>query len=334
MEHTSPEGCHQSEQDTKIRPSEDISQGTAIAVPDAMTLDAHHGLPQHRRQPGVPWPRYVLIGVAATLAYLVIPSGGPFWVEVARVVLYGGVSASAAVALLVGIRRHRPDNVIPWYLLAAGQFVYLAAGLTFYTLQDLLHSEAFPSLADVFYLSHYPFVVIGVLLLARSRTSSSDPGSLVDASIIAIGMGVLSLVFLIEPAVAASEQPVLAVAVRLVVGAGPRRPAFYLFTASLATLLVTDTVYIYLQLHGRYDADSLTGTLLDAGWLSFYLLLGTAALHPSMRTLAQRDYRSRSRLSPGRLAFLAGAALLAPAAIIVQDLRGMRGDMAVVAAAC
>jgi len=350
MEHTSPEGCHQSEQDTKIRPSEPISQGTAIAVPDAMTLDAHHGLPQHRRQPGVPWPRYVLIGVAATLAYLVIPSGGPFWVEVARVVLYGGVSASAAVALLVGIRRHRPDNVIPWYLLAAGQFVYLAAGLTFYTLQDLLHSEAFPSLADVFYLSHYPFVVIGVLLLARSRTSSSDPGSLVDASIIAIGMGVLSLVFLIEPAVAASEQPVLvrvvstlypimdmlvlAVAVRLVVGAGPRRPAFYLFTASLATLLVTDTVYIYLQLHGRYDADSLTGTLLDAGWLSFYLLLGTAALHPSMRTLAQRDHRSRSRLSPGRLAFLAGAALLAPAAIIVQDLRGMRGDMAVVAAAC
>jgi signal transduction histidine kinase len=163
-------------------------------------------------------------------------------------------------------------------------------------------------------------------------------------------MGVLSLVFLIEPAVAASGQPsltrvvsalypsmdvlVLTVAARLVVGAGLRRPAFYLLTASVAMLLATDSVYIYLQLKDRYAAGSLTGSLLDAGWLSFYLLLGAAALHPSMRTLAERDLRSRSRLSLRRLGFLAGAALLAPAAIIIQDAMGEKRSTSLIAVAC
>ncbi|HZD73692.1 MAG TPA: sensor histidine kinase [Actinomycetota bacterium] len=266
-----------------------------------------------------------------------------------RVLLYGGISASAVVALLVGIRRHRPDNRTPWYLLAVGQFVYTVAALSFYTLQDLLHSTVYPSAADVLYLGHYPFVVIGVLLLARSRTSGSDRGSLVDAAIIAIGVGMLSLVFLIEPAVAASEQPwlirlvpaaypimdvlVLAVAARLVVGAGLRRPAFYLFIASLAMMLTTDTIYIFMQVKGLYEASSLAGSLLDLGWLSSYLLLGAAALHPSMRTLAQRDHRARSRIGRGRLSFLACAALLAPAAMIVQDVRGQQRGTAVMAVA-
>ena len=315
-----------------------------------MPPGSRRGLPQQRRQPFPLWLRYMAVGVVATVLYLMIPWSTPLGVQVSRIVLYGGVSVSAVVALLVGIRRHRPASVLPWRLLAAGQLVYLLADITFYILHDVLHREAFPSLADAFYLGHYPFVVVAVLLLARSRTSGSDRGSLVDASIIAIGMGVLSLIFLIEPAVAATDQPllmrlaasaypimdvlVLAVAARLVVGAGLRRPAFYLFTAAVAMLLTTDTIYIYLQMNGLYQTNTLAGRLLDAGWLSFYVLLGAAALHPSMRTLAERDHRARSRLGRGRLAFLACAALLAPAAIIVQDLRGQQGDTAVVAVAC
>jgi signal transduction histidine kinase len=314
-----------------------------------MTIDSRHGLPQHRRQPGTVWLRYVIVGIFATIAYVLIPADASFPARMTRVLLYDGVSASAVVAILVGVRRLRPDSLTPWYLLAAGQLVYLAADLTFHTLHDLLHSDAYPSPADVLYLGHYLFVVVGVLLLARSRTSGSDPGSLIDASIIAIGMGVLSLVFLIEPAIAASGQPlptravnalypimdvlVLAAAARLVVGAGLRRPVFYLFAASLAMLLTTDTAHIYLRLHGLDQRNTLVGSVLDVGWISFYLLLGAAALHPSMRSLAERDHRSRSRLSRGRLVFLAGVALLAPAAIIVQDL-GDQGDTALVAAAC
>src|SRR6266511_982603 len=207
-----------------------------------------------------------------------------------------------------------------------------------------------PSPADLLYLGHYPLVIVAVLQLARSRSRGSDRESLIDGSIIAIGVGVLSLVFLIEPAVAATEQPlltrsaaaaypvmdmlVLAVAARLSVGAGLRRQSFYLLVSSLGVLLATDTGYIYLQLMGLYQTDSLVGRLLDAGWLSFYLLLGAAALHPSMRTLSERDLRSHSRLTRGRLVFLASAALLTPAAIIVQAFRGDQHDTAVLAVAC
>jgi signal transduction histidine kinase len=291
-----------------------------------------------------------VVGGVASLLYLGIPGSIPLPALVPRLLLYQGVSASAVVALVLGVRRHRPGNTVPWYLLIAGQAIYLLADLTFYTLHDLLHSEAFPSPADLLYLGHYPFMVIAVLQLARSRSRGSDREALIDASIIAIGVGVLSLVFLIEPAVAASEQPllmrsadaaypimdmlVLAVAARLVVGAGLRRPAFYLLTSSLAVLLATDTGYIYLQLNGLYHTESLNGRLLDAGWLTFYLLLGASALHPSMRTLSERDLRARSRLARGWLAFLAGAALLTPATIILQSFRGPQHDTAVLAVAC
>jgi signal transduction histidine kinase len=292
----------------------------------------------------------VAIGSVAALLYLGIPGGIPLPALVPRLLLYQGVSASAVVALVIGVRRHRPGNPMPWYLLIAGQAIYLLADLTFYTLHDLLHQEQFPSAADALYIGHYPFVVLAVLQLARSRSQGNDREGLIDASIIAIGVGVLSLIFLIEPAVAANGQPilmraaaaaypimdmlVLAVAARLVVGVGLRRPAFYLLASSLAVLLATDTGYIYLQLKGNYQTDTITGRLLDAGWLTFYLLLGAAALHPSMRTLSERDLRARSRLALGRLAFLASAALLTPAAIVVQSFRQEQQDTTVLAIAC
>ena len=306
--------------------------------------------PRHTREPSPLWSRYLLAGSAVALVYLLVPATVPMPALVSKVLLYGGVSASAVAALVVGVRTHRPENPAPWYALIAGQAIYLLADLAFYVQQYLVHSDAYPAPADALYLAHYPFVILGVLLLARSRTPGSDRGSLVDATIIAIGFGVLSVVFLIGPTVAMGSTPVLlrtvsaayplmdmlvlVVAARLVVGAGLRMPTFYLFVASLAVLLATDTVYIYLQLNRLYELDSLPGALLDAGWLTYYLLLGAAALHPSMRTLAERDLRTRARMSRGRLAFLAGAALLAPLAIFILTLRRDHGDTALVAVAC
>jgi signal transduction histidine kinase len=317
-------------------------------VPNVVAPGAHESLPR-QRAPLSPWLRYIAIGAAASLVYLLVP-GEAMPALVPRMLLYTGVSASAVVALLVGIRRHRPSNPTPWYLLTAGQAIYLAADLTFHTLHNLLHSTAFPSPADVLYLAHYPLVILGVVQLARSRTRGADREAVVDTSIIAIGAGVLFLVFLIEPAVVATRQPllmrsaaaaypimdllVLAGAARLVLGAGVRTKAFYLLTSSLAVLLATDAAYIWTQLMSLYATSSLIGRLLDAGWLSFYLLLGASALHPSMRTLSEPDLRARSRLARARLVFLASAALLTPAAIILQSVRGDQSDTALLAVAC
>jgi signal transduction histidine kinase len=319
-------------------------------MPEVATVAQQGGPPRHRRRSPTLWRRYLIVGTAVSLGYLALPASGTESVLVAKVLLVGGVSASMVVALVVGVRRHRPDNLAPWYALIIAGSIYVAGALTFYTLHYLLGSDAFPSAADVLYLGHYPFVIAGVLLLVRSRAPGGDRGSVIDAGIIATGFGVVALVFLIEPTVGASHLPrparlviaaypimdmlVLAVAARLLVSVGPRRPAFYLFTAGLAVKLATDSAYSYLQLVGRYDIDSLNGRLVDAGWLAFYLLLGAAALHPSMSTLAERDLRTRARFGRGRLLFLAGSTLLAPAAIVIQNRRGLHGDTPLVALVC
>ncbi len=75
----------------------------------------------------------------------------------------------------------------------------------------------------------------------------------------------------------------LAAAIRLAVDTGRRQPAFFLLAASIVCLLVTDSVYNYMLLKGTYDDQ----VLLDVGWISYYLLWGAAALHPSMRTLEE-----------------------------------------------
>jgi signal transduction histidine kinase len=319
---------------------------------DVATVGRRSSPPRHQRQsPAMLWRGYIAVGAVLALAYLVIPAPHlPEQVLVFKIVLYGGVSASAVAAMVVGVWRHRPANTAPWRALIAAQVIYLAADLTFYTLHFLVRSEAYPTVADLLYLAHYPLVILGVLLLSRSRARGTDRGSLIDAAIIGIGFGVLSLVFLIEPNVDTEALPmlarlvsaaypvmdvlVLAAVARLVVGPGPRQTAFYLFTASLAVLLATDSVYAYAQTNGLYEINSLYGKVLDAGWLTFYLLLGASALHPSMRSMVERDLRTRSRIGLGRLLFLAGAVMLAPLAVVLENWRGEHGDTVLIAIIC
>ena len=77
----------------------------------------------------------------------------------------------------------------------------------------------------------------------------------------------------------------LAVVVRLAVGGGRRGPAFFLLVFGSVALLATDAAYGMIQLSGVIYEN---GGPLEAGWLGFYLLWGAAALHPSMRRMADQ----------------------------------------------
>src|SRR6266536_956530 len=123
-------------------PFQGLSGRTDVSVPNALAAGAHESLPRHRLGPLPTWIWYVVVGSTASLIYLAIPSNVPLPALVPRLLLYLAVSASAVVALVVGVRRHRPGNLSPWYLLIAGQVIYVLAALTFYTLHDLLHSTA------------------------------------------------------------------------------------------------------------------------------------------------------------------------------------------------
>ncbi len=292
------------------------------------------------------WQGYLLGGLLVVCAGRLVPWLTGLPAVLTRVACYEALSLAAVVAILAGVRRHRPDYALPWYLLAAARGFYVVGDLVYYTYALVLHDPRFPSLADAFYLGQAPLFVAGLLLLIRRRSHGRDWASLTDALIVTIGFGLLSWVFLLDrylDAVGLSQLAkavslayplgdllVLAVAVRLTVGAGSRPPAFLLLAAGLATLLGTDATYALAQLNSAYQ----TGSVIDTGWMLASLCLGAAALHPSMRALSTPDGQRRAvRLSRGRLVALAGAALMAPGALVLQALQGKTIDVPVIAAA-
>jgi signal transduction histidine kinase len=271
---------------------------------------------------------YILGGLAAVAGfYFVSVPGLPSWAP--RLVLDGCIVLSAAIAILVGVRRNRPGYRTPWFLIAAYQFVYVAADLLFYAYHYVREDTRFPAPADVFYVSKYAFLVVGLLLIARRRSVGGDRTSLLDALVLASAGSLLCWEFLMRPyfdgdmgllvratslAVPAMDIGVLVVALRLFVGSGRRVPAFYLLNGSILFLLFSDTVYGSMQLAGT----DTTGNFLDATWFVSALLLGAAALHPSMARVAERAEVRQKATPLIRVMPLAGAALVGPLTLAVS----------------
>ncbi|HYY07961.1 MAG TPA: EAL domain-containing protein, partial [Actinomycetota bacterium] len=202
----------------------------------------------------------------------------------------------------------------------------------------------FPSVGDVFYLSVYPCLIAGILLLVRRSNPGGDRESVIDSLIVSIGVGTISWVFLLSPIahsspldatviqkVTAMGYPVmdlilLTVVVRLAIGGGRRAGSFYLLATAALALFLTDFVYSYFSVQAIVYNQA---GYLEAGWATFYVLWGAAALHGSMRRLSERIVDVPPRLSRGRLAILALASLFAPSVMMIQHLRNKTEDLPV-----
>jgi len=265
------------------------------------------------------WVAYLAVGVLLTGAYLWFPplkASGP---------LINLLGFSSSVAIAVGIYLHRPRARVAWLLFIVGLFLFFAGDLYTYSYPKLMGVEVeFPSVGDAIYLTVYPALVAGLLVLVRRRNPQGDRAGVIDSLIITVGIALISWVFLVAPNIHLSgltllEKAVsaayplgdillLAAAVRLAVDNGKRAPAFYLLVGSIVSLLAVDSAYTLALLTEAYNHQ----LIYDAGWIAFYLLWGAAALHPSMRTLEEPALESRIRLTPLRLGLLAGACLIAP----------------------
>jgi signal transduction histidine kinase len=283
------------------------------------------------------WRGYLGIGALLTGAYYLLPPGP-------GAVLNVVVGASASAALLLGLGWHRPPHRLAWWLIAAAQALFVAGDALFSVNDLVLHIAPFPSLADVLYLPGYPVLGAGLALLALSRsTGRRDWAGLADAAIIAIGFGLLSWVLVMVPyfqdlslgaveLVVSLAYPVgdvllLALAARLATSPGRRTTAFRLLLANLAVTMAADTLFSALALSGASTA------VTDGMYLVAYLLLGAAGLHPSMAGLMEPARRRLARLGRGRLLAMGAAALVAPALLVLQSLRGGDLQVATVAAA-
>jgi len=286
------------------------------------------------------WWWYLGSMTALTVAYEFIP---PFKGDAITINFIG---LTSPVAIGIGIWMHRPKARFAWLLLLAGQALYFAGDFYTYSYPQLLGGVVgFPSAGDAIYLAVYPVLVAGLLLLMRRRNPVPDRAAGIDALILTLGFAVLSFTFLISPNIHASglsmlakavsaaypfgDVLILAVLVRLAVDAGKRAPAFYLLLSSIVALLVTDCAYNYMLLKNAYHHQ----LIVDVGWIAYLVLWGTAALHPSMRTLEEPAVETRTRLTRVRLVLLAIACLIAPAIRFFDSLENV-DHMVVLGAAC
>jgi diguanylate cyclase (GGDEF)-like protein len=262
------------------------------------------------------WLGYLGLGAMASAAFLARRHGA-----VAEV-LYPAIAASTVVAVMLGVRWHRPATSLPWILLGTGAAMFAVAdGIWMQYVSSPGGTAPFPSLADGFYLGAYPFLALGLISLARQRSGRAAWSDLADGLIVALSVGDLAWLFVIHPYLEASgltslqlavslaypvvDLAVLYAAARLVMVVGGGVPAFLLLVGSLLALLTADAAfYTGLAATGApYGGD-----LSYVGWLASYLLLGAAALHPSMARLTTP--RASGEPSMGRLRIVGFMALL------------------------
>src|SRR5215212_4964550 len=174
-------------------------------------------------------------------------------------------------------------GIVSWVL---GQMVF-----TFYE-WVLRQPPPLPSLADIGYLSVYPFFLLGILLLpARPVPVASRTRLALDGLMIMTAAVTFSWYFILGPVMQQGTETTLAKAVGtaypladivliaclVILASRPEEqtllPTVRLLALGLTLIVVADSNFAYWSLHDAYA----TGTLPDAGWSLGYMLVALGA---------------------------------------------------------
>jgi PAS domain S-box-containing protein len=228
--------------------------------------------------------------------------------------------------IIAGVRRHRPQGRIATLLLGAAA-LNCAAMIAWYApvLAGGDATLAQPSIADALWLVADP--LLGAALLYALTRRERPLHVILDVLTIAAALALIAGVTLIGPDLATSIAPakvrmtqlcyvvsdlfVLSAALRVILAPRGRPPALWLLAAAGVGLVWSDFAWNWLTISGDY----MPGTWADVGWIVQPLLLGLAALHPSLRGLGTGERPADADLRPAAIVVLAGALLVAPLAL-------------------
>ena len=274
---------------------------------------------------------YLAAGAVVVGAFFFLPDGGA-----GQSALYAGLTLSAALVILLAVRAYRPLRPHPWYVLAAGCVLYSIGNVVWYT------KPPFPSAADVLHIVAYSGFAVTLVLLTRSREPGTDSAGVLDALIVTTGLTVLFWELIIEayvvdsslalwPRLVSLTYPVMdlllvGLLLRLVFTIPRKVTTFWLLGLAFACQLTADTGYALTLLDGSFYL----GHPLSAVYLASVILFGLAAMDPSMTTLTVALTTAPSSTNRWRVLVLALAALLPPATLIFEVLRGEADDALVI----
>src|SRR5215207_10115247 len=154
------------------------------------------------------WLAYLTFVALLTAGYLLVPplkGSGP---------VMNLLGLSPVIAILAGLRMHRPASRSPWLWFAVGFVLFWLGDLYTYSYPLLIGQEVpFPSPGDASYLLVYPALMAGMVALIRRRNASGDRGGLIDGLILTVGLSLPQWIALMAPYVNDNE---LSLAAKLV----------------------------------------------------------------------------------------------------------------------
>ncbi|MDR7452227.1 MAG: GGDEF domain-containing protein [Armatimonadota bacterium] len=173
-----------------------------------------------------------------------------------------------------------------WTFIALGQLAYAVGDGIWGYLENRLGRDPFPSIADIFYLLFYPFMMAGMLLFPHAPQDRLGKWKFaLDAGTVLVGGWMVVWYFVLGPTVRAGEEIVAtamaaaypigdlvllfgAAALLLRAGRGTSRTGVALLAAGAFGFFLADTAFGYLAILERYEAGNWPDIL--------YLLAGLA----------------------------------------------------------
>jgi signal transduction histidine kinase len=260
------------------------------------------------------------LGWAAIGVYFLLPGD-------AQDVLYVLLGLAAVTAILFGAQGLDRGR-LAWRLFAVALLSNVVADAISGYYEIALNKEPnVPSVVDAFYLSSYPLLLAGIVILLRGLGSVRTRAAILDAVIVAVAAATVQWIFFVDPYVHAADKPftravemtyptmdllMFVALAQLTLGTAIRRTAYQLLVLSVALWIVGDEIFGLSV--DNYNA----GGWLDMFWLGSYVVWGAAGLEPSANELPVHDRREVPRLTKARVALLAAALLTIPAVILVE----------------
>ena len=277
------------------------------------------------------WRWYASLGVLGCVAYFLVPS--TVWAQSIFVL----VGASAVAATVIGTRMNRPRNRAAWLTIALGTGLWVVGDIVFEWIHVTRGSVPYPSIADAVYLVAYPIYGFGLFLLVRHKWRASERGHVANSAIVMVAFGLLTWVFAVQPSLGdgglsgtaglvdvaypAMDIFLLGLLAHFVGWRQWRTLSYRLLTTAVLLLVVTDIINNF-----SIVSESATDrSLFDVGWTTSYILIGVAALHPSMRRITSPDIEPDAHLMASfttpTVVVLTAATLTAPTVMFIEVIR-------------
>jgi len=290
-----------------------------------------------------------VLAAAASVAFtsvLVFHPWGGYWVTAVDDVGEAVAALIAAAACAWAATRTERRLQLGWTLLALSAASW-GAGEVVWSVYEVGLGMAvpFPSLADVGFLAAVPLAAAGVLAFWAPAPERSSPWLVwVEGLIVIVSLTFAAWAFGLKAVYLNSGTSLFERLVGLAYPGGDiligtavilglRRAShqqqgrMLLLLGGLAANAISDSAFAYLNSAYGYGTQT---SVIDAGWVVGYLLIGLAALWPSGRT---DDVAARMPIDLWQVATPWSAVIVAAAAAVISGLQGHPPDILMIALA-